>query len=64
MTDWPRILIALRGRGWHLTEIAKHCGVAYSTIARLELGIHSEPKHALGECLLKLMAETQKEERV
>lgn len=64
MTDWNHVLTALRGRGWPLVKIARHCGVAYTTIARLELGIHNEPRHALGECLLKLMAETQTEERV
>lgn len=61
MTDWPRIILTLRHRGLRQKDIARKCGVSRSTIVRLELGDHTQPKHALGECLLKLVAETHTE---
>lgn len=64
MTDWPRVILSLRNRGLRLEEIAKRCRVNYTTIARLELGTHKEPRYSLGQCLLNLMAETQERERV
>ena len=55
-TDWPAIVLDLRGAGMSYADIGRATGVRKQTVHAWTLG--SQPLHAAGERLLSLWAET------
>jgi predicted transcriptional regulator len=53
--DWKKHIRKLEKLGFTLTEMHKRTGASISHIADLKTGRTPEPKHALGEQLIKLL---------
>jgi transcriptional regulator with XRE-family HTH domain len=52
--NWQTKLQEIRDAGYTVLEIAEECNASRTAISDLATGRNSEPKHALGEALLKM----------
>lgn len=55
-TEWQTLLKGLKKQGWSQARIAEHCKVTQAAINQLNIGKSREPRHSLGENLIKLAA--------
>ena len=53
-TKWQAILEKLKEKGWSQTAIAEHCNVSQTAINLINIGATRDPRHSLGENLIKL----------
>lgn len=53
-TEWQILLKGLKKQGWSQARIAEHCKVTQAAINQLNIGKSREPRHSLGENLIKL----------
>jgi predicted XRE-type DNA-binding protein len=58
---WSQIIADIQKRGLSQAQIAQACGCAQATISDLAKGATTEPRHALGEALLKLIKASDRE---
>lgn len=54
-TDWTRVMLDLRGKGFTIGRISRHLDVEYRVAKNWTRGC--EPKHRVGEALLDLHSE-------
>ncbi|MBT2299234.1 helix-turn-helix domain-containing protein [Variovorax paradoxus] len=52
--SWQSIIADIQKRGLSQAQIATACGCGQATISDLAKGSSKEPRHALGESLLKI----------
>lgn len=53
-TKWQGILERLKNKGWSQAAIAEHCKVSQNAINLINTGATRDPRHSLGENLIKL----------
>jgi len=52
--DWPSVIMAIRGKGMLAKAIARHAGIAPSTLNNLTTGATREPVYSVGVRILAL----------
>jgi len=61
MVNFQRLINTLIRRcGWTEKEIAAHCGMSQGNVSRIKLNPGAQPRHDIGEKLIKLHAREMK----
>ena len=61
MVDWTALISELQSLGMTQQQMASNCRCGQSTISELAKGVTKDPRHSIGQALLRLLEAKRRE---